>query len=332
MNKIVKRTLSVLLAALMTLSLCLSASAWYEPEGGEDVVVKYMIYNGAEKDAKGQPVREEDRVVEWGSFGVADGIAEHYGFEMPAVDHNGEPINEPTVLDLIVGLLEFKTNMEAENSFTAETAQEQIVLSWGYLKQAFGLDFTYGGFLINGVQPNDGIYVTSEWGSFPTGYSIDEARLHEGDSVTLYTLADRKTYSDACASFEPSELFCENADSATVTLTGYESAMLNGNKTPEEIAALTKPLEGVTVYQEILGERTVLGKTDENGQITVTFEPTWRFETVDLLAYGVDANGTPVIAAECMVMNSNSASRTLLAKIRAFFAKIRAFFAGLFNR
>ncbi|MCD7827529.1 MAG: hypothetical protein LUG85_03200 [Clostridiales bacterium] len=258
---------------------------------------------------------------------VTDGIAEEYGYEIPETDHNGETVDGITALDVLVAA---HTEYYGDD-FTAETASDYLVIKQGQILLAFGKSAYASSFAVNNDCPHDDNFNES-WASY-TGYGIDEAVIEDGDYMAYFFYQDTKYYSDDYAWFtvdgeSVTETYTKVNTAVTLTLEGYCYGWYSCSK--DEDKGITA-LAGVDVYLYSDGEYTLLGQTDENGQITVELDTKGDFM---ICAYGttVDSYGysTPVSAA-WMDISAVSGARYLWNKIVEFFTAIFAAIAALFS-
>lgn len=257
--------------------------------------------------------------------------AESYGFADETVDHNGEAIEGATALDVLVAAHEAYYG----EAFTAETASDYLVISKGQIKLAFGKSATGSGFAVNNEAPHDDIYIESAWGGYYTGYSVTEARIDDGDFMSYFFYQDTFGYSDMYAWFTQdgeSVLSFTTLVNAPVTLTleGFCYGWYSCSKEEEKGIA---PLAGVDVYLvDASGEFTLLGQTDENGQITVTAPA--KKGSYALCAYGTTLGAydmeTPVAAA-WSDWTVQTKAQSIWQKIVDFFRSLFEAFFGLFR-
>ncbi len=261
------------------------------------------------------------------SLNVYDGIAEEYGYTIPETNHNDETIDGITALDVLVAAHAAYYG----DAFTADTASDYLVIKLSQIMFAFGQTATASSFAVNNECPHDDNYNES-WYSY-TGYSIDEAVIEDGDYMAYFFYQDTSYWSDDYAWFSIDdesiiETYTAKNKSITFTLVGYSYGWYSCSKEEDKgISALS----GVDVYLVKDGEYTLLGQTDENGQITVKFDTKGDYQ---LCAYGstVDSYGSvvPVAAAwaDISVMSSFS---YIWNKIIDFFTSLFTAIAGLFS-
>ena len=246
-SKKVRQILSVLLCAAMMLSFASVAFA----AGEENINVEFAYYNG-------------EFVIADMQLDVYDGLAEEFGFEAAAQDHNGNTIDYITTLDVLVAAHKEYYG----DKFTKDTAADYITASYGFVSKIFGESNNIS-FAVNDTQPNDGIY-TEKYGSY-TGYSADTAPVADGDFVMFYTLKD-EYWSDYNTLFDTRSYEADAGYSFTVTVTGICLGWY-GCSTDDVKKENTFPMEGVKVqltqdfktYEE-------LGTLDKNGKLEVTID------------------------------------------------------------
>lgn len=222
---------------------------------------------------------------------VTDGIAEEYGYVLSEKDHSGKTVEGVTVFDVIVAAHEEKYG----EAFTAETAGDYLSMSSGFITKAFGIATSTLGFAVNDATPHDDVYVEAYAGY--TGYACDTAVVEDGDYVSVFRYLS-SYWDDIYPSFDNTEISVVEGKEAVVSLSGY-SIVYYGCAKQEVIDKMTAPLSGVEVYATTdFVNYDSLGKTDENGEIAVSFAEEGK---VWLCAYGTNSSGTPVIANWCEV-------------------------------
>ena len=315
-----KKVLSILLTVLMLASF---ASIAFAADGA--IKVRFSVYDGT-------------LFISDAELDVADGLAEQYGFAMPAEDHNDVAINQPTVLDALVAAHVYKYG----DAFTAATAGNYLKFGdYGYMTLAFGKNASSTGFTVNNAAPYDDVVTEYTYNGTTyqstTGYSANEARLADGDSVQLYFYQDTSYYTDMVSWFECDTASGSEVDagsSLVLTLKGVGSFAFSDPNWASRVSALA----GVDVYaKKGDGAFAKVGATDENGKFTVSAAEAGDYTYV---AYGVeDEYDSPVIPAYFTVtvkaqQSDDSGSEgklSLWQRIVAFFKKIIDFFKNLFN-
>ena len=184
--------------------------------------------------------------------------AEKYGFT--------DALEGVTALDALVKAHELAFG----DAFTKETAGEYLAVgSTGWISKLFG-EKTYAcGFFVNQGFPNDG--TPSSYGGY-NGTMITNTPLLNGDVVDFYTYSD-DTYSDYYTWVDaPAEMYV--GQEVTATVTGFYASSAYLHKTPAELKAAAKALEGAKLawVDPETGAVTVIegAVTDKNGQATFT--------------------------------------------------------------
>lgn len=248
---------------------------------------------------------DNEIIMPYTELEVRDGLAEEYGFENVATaDHNGVAITEATFFDALIAAHIAYYGDE----FTADTAKNYIGISSGYLTKAFGKSATASSFIINKVMPNDGIY-NEAYHSY-TGYASDIAQLKDGDDITFFFYQDLDMWSDWFTWFDKDEYTTTVGESFNVNIKGY-CAMWYGFNSIDDIMsnyAANVASADIYVYSEN-GECVSVGKTDSNGNATLTFDKAGEYT---LYAKGVVSGAygdSPVIYPWCkVVVNSDAAN------------------------
>ena len=186
--------------------------------------------------------------------------AEKYGFT--------DALEGVTALDALVKAHELVFG----EAFTKETAGEYLAVgSPGWISKLFGEKTSACGFFVNQGFPNDG--TPSSYGGY-NGTMITNTPLLNGDVVDFYTYSD-DTYSDYYTWVDaPAEMYV--GQKVTATVTGFYASSAYLHKTPAELKAAAKPLEGAKLgwMDPETGAVTVIegAVTDKNGQATFTVD------------------------------------------------------------
>ena len=146
-------------------------------------------------------------------FTVPDGIAEEYGYTMPANDHNGIKIESPTVFDLLVYI---HKEMYSDD-FTSATAKNYLNFSTGSINRAYGISSSDISFFVNHDSLNDGI----ETSLGTTGYNATEARLCDNDVVDFFFYFEDGYWCDYYTFFSESEKIVVEDTDFTLNLKGF---------------------------------------------------------------------------------------------------------------
>ena len=184
--------------------------------------------------------------------------AEKYGFT--------DALEGVTALDALVKAHELVLG----EAFTKETAGEYLAVGdGGWITKLFGEKTNACGFFVNQGYPNDG--TPSSFGGY-NGTMVTNTPLLSGDVVDFYTYSD-DTYSDYYTWVDaPAEMYV--GQKVTATVTGFYASSAYLHKTPAELKAAAKPLEGAKLgwVDPETGNVTVIdgAVTDEKGQATFT--------------------------------------------------------------
>ena len=184
--------------------------------------------------------------------------AEKYGFT--------DALEGVTALDALVKAHELAFG----DAFTKETAGEYLAVGdGGWITKLFGEKTNACGFFVNQGYPNDG--TPSSYGGY-NGTMITNTPLLNGDVVDFYTYSD-DTYSDYYTWVDaPAEMYV--GQKVTATVTGFYASSAYLHKTPAELKAAAKPLEGAKLgwMDPETGAVTVIegAVTDKKGQATFT--------------------------------------------------------------
>ncbi len=185
--------------------------------------------------------------------------AEKYGFT--------DALEGVTALDALVKAHELVFG----EAFTKETAGEYLAVGdGGWITKLFGEKTNACGFFVNQGFPNDG--TPASYGGGYNGTMITNTPLLSGDVVDFYTYSD-DTYSDYYTWVDaPAEMYV--GQKVTATVTGFYASSAYLHKTPAELKAAAKALEGAKLawVDPETGAVTVIdgAVTDKNGQATFT--------------------------------------------------------------
>ncbi len=240
------------------------------------------------------------------SVSVTSDLAESYGYS--------DSVNVVSALDVLVRAHEIKYG----ESFTQATAADYLVISEaGGITKSFGVETMSVGFAVNGISPNDGVYVEQYNGN--TGYTIQQAVIQTEDLVEFYFLEDA-TWMDQYAWFvrygAMSDSIVAVVDRAeNLALHGYyigfygcnysslaEAAADKGVAIEDAQLALVDPSTGALT--DIPG-----AVTDENGNAVFTFTETGSYLLTAYMPQQAidDYSASPVIlplAEVTVVLNS----------------------------
>ena len=188
--------------------------------------------------------------------------AEKYGFT--------DALEGVTALDALVKAHELVFG----EAFTKETAGEYLAVgSSGWISKLFGEKTNACGFFVNQGYPNDG--TPASYGGGYNGTMITNTPLLNGDVVDFFTYSDVSYWSDYYTWVDaPAEMHV--GQEVTATVTGFYASSAYLHKTPAELKAAAKPLEGAKLgwVDPETGAVTVIegAVTDKNGQATFTVD------------------------------------------------------------
>ena len=186
--------------------------------------------------------------------------AEKYGFT--------DALEGVTALDALVKAHELVFG----EAFTKETAGEYLAVgSSGWISKLFGEKTNACGFFVNQGYPNDG--TPASYGGGYNGTMITNTPLLSGDVVDFFTYSDVSYWSDYYTWVDaPAEMHV--GQEVTATVTGFYASSAYLHKTPAELKAAAKALEGAKLawVDPETGAVTVIegAVTDEKGQATFT--------------------------------------------------------------
>ena len=185
--------------------------------------------------------------------------AEKYGFT--------DALEGVTALDALVKAHELVFG----EAFTKETAGEYLAVGdGGWITKLFGEKTNACGFFVNQGYPNDG--TPSSFGGY-NGTMVTNTPLLSGDVVDFFTYSDVSYWSDYYTWVDaPAEMHV--GQEVTATVTGFYASSAYLHKTPAELKAAAKPLEGAKLawVDPETGAVTVIegAVTDKKGQATFT--------------------------------------------------------------
>ena len=185
--------------------------------------------------------------------------AEKYGFT--------DALEGVTALDALVKAHELVLG----EAFTKETAGEYLAVGdGGWITKLFGEKTNACGFFVNQGYPNDG--TPSSFGGY-NGTMVTNTPLLSGDVVDFFTYSDVSYWSDYYTWVDaPAEMHV--GQEVTATVTGFYASSAYLHKTPAELKAAAKALEGAKLawVDPVTGAVTVIdgAVTDKNGQATFT--------------------------------------------------------------
>ena len=186
--------------------------------------------------------------------------AEKYGFT--------DALEGVTALDALVKAHELVLG----EAFTKDTAGKYLAVgSSGWISKLFGEETNACGFFVNQGFPNDG--TPASYGGGYNGTMVTNTPLLSGDVVDFFTYSDVSYWSDYYTWVDaPAEMHV--GQEVTATVTGFYASSAYLHKTPAELKAAAKALEGAKLawVDPETGAVTVIegAVTDEKGQATFT--------------------------------------------------------------
>ena len=192
------------------------------------------------------------------TMNVSSDAAEEYGFT--------DEVDGVSALDALV---EAHKLVYGED-FTADTAKDYLVVnSSGWISTIFREETDASGFYVNEGYPNDGKPASSGGGY--NGTFVTNTELHDGDVVDFYILSDDETYFDYYTWVDAPAKVTEGQE-ITVTVKGFNAMSGYRYKTPAELKAAAKAVEGLQLgwVDPESGAFTAIENaiTDEKGQAT----------------------------------------------------------------
>ena len=211
---------------------------------------------------------------------VASDLAEKYDFT--------DEVDGVSALDVLVRAHELTFG----EAFTKETAATYLVVgSSGFISTIFGTATYASGFYLNQGYPNDGTPAASGGGY--NGTFTTNTKVNDGDVLDFYVMEDDETWSDYYTWLENVPDKMVDGDKVTVTVKGFYAMSGYFHKTPADLKAAAKPLEGVQLVwaNAATGAATPIdgAVTDENGKATFTVDGKAATGVLAAASYG-DAN------------------------------------------
>ena len=207
---------------------------------------------------------------------VSYDLAETYGYT--------DEVDGVSALDVLVRAHEL-TYGEA---FTKERAKDFLVVgSSGWISTIFGTATYASGFYLNQGYPNDG--TASPYGGY-NGTFTTNTKVNDGDVLDFYVMEDDSGYSDYYTWLENVPDTMVDGDKVTVTVKGFYAMSGYLHKTPADLKAAAKPLEGVQLawVDPATGAVTKIENaiTDEDGKVTFTVDKETATGTLAAVSYG----------------------------------------------
>lgn len=232
---------------------------------------------------------------------VSYDLAEKYGYT--------DDVDGVSALDVLVRAHELVFGKD----FTKETAKDFLVVDGSMVEKLFCEETTANGFAVNQGYPNDG--TASPYGGY-NGTTITNTKVNDGDIIDFFTYQDTTSWLDNYTWVAvPTEVV--EGESITATVSGISYALSGYRyKTPADLKAAAKPLEGVQLawVDPATGAVTKIENaiTDENGK--ATFTATGKDVVKYLVATGEDVTESSVImnpSVPTEVFDKDSAKLTL---------------------
>ncbi len=199
---------------------------------------------------------------------VSSNLAESYGYT--------DSVSGVSALDALVRAHELTFG----TGFTPATAEDYLIVNdTGGITKEFGVQTMSVGFAVNGISPNDGVYVPAYGGN--TGYTITQAPIQTNDLVEFYFLED-SSWMDQYVWFSQDGAITDSLSAtagipADITLEGYYIGFYGCNYSTLAEAAADKgaAIEDaqLALVDAATGALTDISGavTDENGNVSVTF-------------------------------------------------------------
>lgn len=208
---------------------------------------------------------------------VSYDLAETYGYT--------DDVDGVSALDVLVRAHELTFGKD----FTKETAKDYLdVGSSGWISTIFCTATYASGFYLNQGYPNDGTPATSGGGY--NGTFTTNTRVNDGDVLDFYVMEDDSGYSDYYTWLENVPDKMVDGDKVTVTVKGFYAMSGYLHKTPADLKAAAKPLEGVQLawVDPATGAVTKIENaiTDEDGKATFTVDKETATGTLAAVSYG----------------------------------------------
>lgn len=276
-----KKYLSVFLCMVLLAAAMLPAAFAKE---ADTAVVTFLFANG-------------ETIRPFFNLTVTDGTAEAYGYTPAEKDHAGKTVETVSALDVLAAA----HRAVYGDAFTAQSADAYLSVSYGFASKAFTQSGSFG-FSLNDVTPHDDVLVTSDWGTYYTGYALDTTRVKTGDIITLYMYTDAQGWSDLYPTFAEKSLQVQPGETFSVSADGY-NVMMYGSSEQSVIDANTIPMAGAKLcWTQDFQTYTPAGTLDAQGSAALSVSaPGTRY----LVVCGT-VDGTPVIANYCTVTVSEA--------------------------
>lgn len=200
---------------------------------------------------------------------VSADTAERYGYTDKVTDG-------VSALDVLVKAHEVVFG----DDFTPQTASTMLSVNAlsSFITTIFGVNTSSYGFAVNGKMPHDNTLIKSEYGDYYTGYTMDAAKVVNGDFAEFFTYRD-SYYLDNYVWFEKDSekitaLELKENEELQLSLAGYPIGLV-GYNTDEVIKANTQkiPDAQLCLIDAATGAASDItgALTDENGAVKVKF-------------------------------------------------------------
>ena len=208
---------------------------------------------------------------------VSYDLAETYGYT--------DDVDGVSALDVLIRAHELAFGKD----FTKETAKDFLVVgSSGWISTIFGAATYASGFYLNQGYPNDG--TPASYGGGYNGTFTTNTKVNDGDVLDFYVMEDDSSYSDYYTWLENVPDTMVDGDKVTVTVKGFYAMSGYLHKTPADLKAAAKPLEGVQLawVDPATGAVTKIENaiTDEDGKATFTVDKETATGTLAAVSYG----------------------------------------------
>ena len=206
---------------------------------------------------------------------VSYDLAEKYGYT--------DGVDGVSALDVLVRAHELTFG----EAFTKETAKDCLVVDGSMVEKLFCEETTANGFAVNQGYPNDG--TASPYGGY-NGTTITNTKVNDGDIIDFFAYQDTTSWLDNYTWVAvPTEVV--EGESITATVSGISYALSGYRyKTPADLKAAAKPLEGVQLawVDPATGAVTKIENaiTDEDGKATFTVDKETATGTLAAVSYG----------------------------------------------
>jgi hypothetical protein len=220
---------------------------------------------------------------------VPVGIAERYGYKNIDIEDG-----KISALDALVAV---HKEMFGDD-FTPLTAQNYLYVApdSGFISRIFGIDTWNVGFSVNGKAPHDDVLTSYGY----TGYTVSQTELNEGDKVSFFLYRDGWAM-DNFAYFtsdgeKKDEIALGANEEVTLNLKGYCYAYYSCYD-DSFIETMTQSIEDAVIYvvDEGTGEMTPVNCTDEDGNVTLSFDKIGKY-VISAMEDSTDEYATPIIA------------------------------------